>query len=82
MAEMTDTQVEAMGFTQEASIGAPSMGTATMEHEQATGHKVLSFFWDARCRGCEVKWTRTFTGEPFNPNKASQFFYREEPAHA
>lgn len=74
---MTDTQVEAMGFTKEALFGAPSMGSAVAKHEQATGHQVFSFFWDARCRDCDVTWDRTFTGEPFNPNKESQFFYAE-----
>ena len=79
---MTDTQVEAMGFTKETLFGEPSMGNAYKKHEQATGHKVLSFFWHARCRDCPTQWERTFTGEPFNPNKTSQFFYREAPANA
>jgi hypothetical protein len=74
---MTDAQVEAMGFTKEAPIGGPSMGSAIDKHERVTAHKVLSFFWDARCRDCSVRWDRTFTGEPFNPNISSQFFYRE-----
>ena len=75
---MTDTQVEAMGFTKEALSGEPSMGNAYMKHEQATGHKVFSFFWHARCRDCPAHWERTFTGEPFNPNETGQFFYQEE----
>lgn len=75
---MTDTQVEAMGFTKESRVGAPSQCSAITQHEQATGHKVYSTFWDARCRECPVTWERTFTGEPFNPNKISQFFYREK----
>jgi hypothetical protein len=73
---MTDSQVEAMGYTKEASFGAPSMGSSIEEHERATNHKVYSTFWDARCRECPVTWDRTFTGEPFNPNRTGQFFYR------
>ena len=75
---MTDLEVEAMGYTKEAAIGAPSMGNAIEEHEKATGHKVFSFFWDARCLNCDIHWNRTFTGEPFNPNRTGQFFYCEE----
>jgi hypothetical protein len=76
---MTDTQVEAMGFVKEALVGeTTSMGGATRKHERATGHQVYSTFWDARCRDCLTTWERTFTGEPFNPNETSQFFYREK----
>ena len=74
---MTDTQVEAMGYTREALYGELSMGGAYRKHEQTTGHKVRSFFWDARCLDCGTCWERTFTGEPFNPNKTGQFFFKE-----